>query len=200
MLASQPPSLAKKVHGRFGNAVYLGPEVGSASHIVQFCLRDGSYKVARSARIRMIVPLTFEVEGLRGVCRLLKNRSAEAQRALPDMKAENVRDVPIPNSATRGPPREWVNEHGPTPRHRSYNIRGIDDSKAVHTQRCRDRYIEFLRQSFNPDPILLDEREKDLNALEVPEVVERAFQNQDEGDYRPWIGCFRQRTRTSSTG
>ena len=185
VLASPPPSLVKEVHGRFGNAVYLGPEVGSASHIVQFRLHDGSYKVARSARIRMIVPLTFEVGGLRGICRLLKNRSAEAQRALPDMKAENVRDVPIPNSATRGPLREWVSEHGPTPRCRSCNIRGIDDSKAVHTQRCRDRYAEFLRQSFNPDPILLDEHEKDFNALDVPEVVERAFQNQDEGDELP---------------
>ena len=123
--------------------------------------------------------------GLRGICRLLKNRSAEAQRALPDTQAENVRDMPKPNSATRGPPRQWINEHGPTAPCRSCNIRGIDDSKAVHTQRCRDRYAEFLRQSFNPDPILLDEHEKDLGALEVLEVVERAFQDPDGGDELP---------------
>ena len=106
-------------------------------------------------------------------------------RALPDLQAKTVRDMPIPNSATRGPPQEWINERGPTPRCRSCNICGIDDSKAVRTQRCRDRYAEFLRQSFNPDPILLDEREKDLGDLEVPEVVEWAFQDQDGGDELP---------------
>ena len=60
MLATPPPSLRDKITGRYGQAAYLGPEVASGSHIVQFRLRDGSYKVARSARIRMVVPVTFE--------------------------------------------------------------------------------------------------------------------------------------------
>ena len=50
VLATPPPSLRDKITGRYGQAAYLGPEVASGSHIVQFRLRDGSYKVARSRR------------------------------------------------------------------------------------------------------------------------------------------------------
>ena len=86
VLATPPPSLRDKITGRYGQAAYLGPEVASGSHIVQFRLRDGSYKVARSARIRMFVPVTFELSCLRGVCRLLPGRSAEAARESPRIR------------------------------------------------------------------------------------------------------------------
>ena len=78
MLATPPPSLRDKITGRYGNASYLGPEVGSGSHIVQFRLRDGSLKIARAAHIRMLVPLTFELSSLKGLCRLLPGRAGEA--------------------------------------------------------------------------------------------------------------------------
>ena len=50
MLATPPPSLREKITRHHGNASYLGPEVGSGSHIVQFRLRDGFLKIARAAR------------------------------------------------------------------------------------------------------------------------------------------------------
>ena len=175
VLAIPPPSLRDKITGRYGQAAYLGPEVASGSHIVQFRLRDGSYKVARSARIRMVVPVTFELSCLRGVCRLLPGRSAEAAREFPRIEGENVRDLPLPDTATRGPPREWVEEHGRTPRCRVCRARGIDVSKAYHSPDCRRRYAEFIKNSFDPSRFLLNERQAGLEGYEG-DLGEQAFQ------------------------
>ena len=157
VLATPPPSLRDKITGRYGHASYLGPEVGCGSHIVQFRLRDGSLKIARSARIRMLIPLTFEVSSLRGVCRLLPGRSDDAQKRLPIAEGENIRDLPLPNTATRGPPPEWIAENGRTPRCRACRLRGLPADKAWHTQKCRERYAEFVRNSFDPSRAILDQ-------------------------------------------
>ena len=175
VLATPPPSLRDKITGRYGQAAYLGPEVASGSHIVQFRLRDGSYKVARSARIRMVVPVTFELSCLRGVCRLLPGRSAEAAREFPRIEGKNERDLPLPDTATRGPPREWVEEHGRTPRCRVCRARGIDVSKAYHSPDCRRRYAEFIKNSFDPSRFLLNERQAGLEDYEG-DLGEQAFQ------------------------
>ncbi|CAE6939115.1 unnamed protein product [Symbiodinium sp. CCMP2592] len=155
VLATPPPSLRDKITGRYGHAAYLGPEVGSGSHIVQFRLRDGTLKIARSARIRMLVPLTFEVSSLKGVCRMLPGRRDDAQKKLPESTGENVHDLPLPNTATRGPPPNWIEENGRTPRCRACRLRGFPADKAWHTQRCRDRYAEFVRNSFDPSRAIL---------------------------------------------
>ena len=162
VVATPPPSLRDKITGRHGQAAYLGPEVASGSHIVQFRLRDGSYKIARSARIRMVVPVTFELSCLRGVCRLLPGRSAEAAREFPRIEGENVRDLPLPDVETRGPPREWIEEHGRTPRCRVCRARGIDVSKAYRSPACRKRYADFIKNSFDPAKFLLDEGQAEL--------------------------------------
>ncbi|CAE7823444.1 TY1B-NL2 [Symbiodinium sp. CCMP2592] len=157
VLATPPPSLRDKITGRYGHAAYLGPEVGSGSHIVQFRLRDGTLKIARSARIRMLVPLTFEVSSLKGVCRMLPGRRDNAQKKLPESSGDNVRDLPLPNTATRRPPPEWIEENGRTPRCRACRLRDFPADKAWHTQRCRDRYAEFVRNSFDPSRAILDQ-------------------------------------------
>ncbi|CAE7591036.1 unnamed protein product [Symbiodinium sp. CCMP2592] len=157
VLATPPPSLRDKITGRYGHAAYLGPEVGSGSHIVQFRLRDGTLKIARSARIRMLVPLTFEVSSLKGVCRMLPGRRDDSQKKLPESSGDNVRDLPLPNTATRGPPPEWIEENGRTPRCRACRLRGFPADKAWHTQKCRDRYAEFVRNSFDPSRAILDQ-------------------------------------------
>ena len=157
VLATPPPSLRDKITGRYGNASYLGPEVGSGSHIVQFRLRDGSLKIARAARIRMLVPLTFELSSLKGLCRLLPGRAGEAQRQLPATDGENIRDLPLPNTTSRGPPPEWMEKNGRTPRCRACRLRGFLAEKAWHTQKCRDRYAEFVRNSFDPNRAILDQ-------------------------------------------
>ena len=175
VLATPPPSLRDKITGRYGQAAYLGPEVASGSHIVQFRLRDGSYKVARSARIRMVVPVTFELSCLRGVCRLLPGRSAEAAREFPRIEGENVRDLPLPDTATKGPPREWIEQYGRTPRCRVCRARGIDVSKSYHSPDCRRRYAEFIKNSFDPSRFLLNEGQSGLEDYEG-DLGEQAFQ------------------------
>ena len=157
VLATPPPSLRDKITGRYGNASYLGPEVGSGSHIVQFRLRDGSLKIARAARIRMLVPLTFELSSLKGLCRLLPGRAGEAQRQLPATDGENIRDLPLPNTTSRGPPPEWIEKNGRTPRCRACRLRGFPAEKAWHTQKCRGRYAEFVRNSFDPSRAIIDQ-------------------------------------------
>ena len=166
VLATPPPSLRDKIIGRYGQAAYLGLEVASGSHIVQFRLRDGSYKVARSARIRMVVPVTFELSCLRGVCRLLPGRSAEAAREFPRIEGENVRDLPLPDTATKGPPREWVEQYGRTPRCRVCRARGIDVCKAYHSPDCRRRYSEFIKNAFDLTRFLVNEGQSGLEDYE----------------------------------
>ena len=123
----------------------------------------------------MVVPVTFELSCLRGVCRLLPGRSAEAAREFPRVEGENVRDLPLPGTATRGPPREWIEEHGRTPRCRVCRARGIDVSKAYHRPDCRRRYAEFLKNSFDPSRFLLNERQAGLEDYEG-DLGEQAFQ------------------------
>ncbi|OLP75357.1 hypothetical protein AK812_SmicGene44859 [Symbiodinium microadriaticum] len=120
-------------------------------------LRDGSLKIARAARIRVLVPLTFELSSLRGLCRLLPGRAGEAQRQLPATDGENIRDLPLPNTTSRGPPPEWIEKNGRTPRCRACRLRGLPAEKAWHTQKCRDRYADFVRNSFEPSRAIIDQ-------------------------------------------
>ena len=199
VLATPPPSLRDKITGRYGHASYLGPEVNGGSHIVQFRLRDGSLKIARAARVRMLGPLTFELSSLKGLCRLLSGRADDAQRKLPEVEGENVRDLPLPNTATRGPPPEWIAENGRTPRCRACRLRGLPADKAWHTQQCRERYAEFIRNSFDPNRAILDQApiEEEQGAggdighdfdddlgLDLPEGVEPHL-DEDLAEYEP---------------
>ena len=99
------PSLAKKVHGRFGNAACLGLECSDPN-------------------------------------------DCSTYSALPDMKAENVpcQFRTVPHVKFRTVPHVIHHGNGSISMvlHPDTAPRGIDDSKAVHTQR-RDRYAEFLR-------------------------------------------------------
>ncbi|OLQ05109.1 Retrovirus-related Pol polyprotein from transposon TNT 1-94 [Symbiodinium microadriaticum] len=105
----------------------------------------------------MLVPLTFELSSLKGLCRLLPGRAGEAQRQLPATDCENIRDLPLPNTTSRGPPSEWVEKNGRTPRCRACRLRGFPAEKAWHTQKCRDRYAEFVRNSFDPSRAIIDQ-------------------------------------------
>ncbi|CAE7433195.1 emm6 [Symbiodinium sp. CCMP2592] len=98
-----------------------------------------------------------EVSSLKGVCRMLPGRRDDAQKKLPESSGDNVRDLPLPNTATRGPPPEWIEENGRTPRCRACRLRGFPADKAWHTQKCRDRYAEFVRNSFDPSRAILDQ-------------------------------------------
>ncbi|CAE7772789.1 unnamed protein product, partial [Symbiodinium microadriaticum] len=102
----------------------------------------------------MLVPLTFELSSLKGLCRLLPGRAGEAQRQLPATDGENIRDLPLPNTTSRGPPPEWVEKNGRTPRCRACRLRGFPAEKA---QKCRDRYAEFVRNSFDPSRAIIDQ-------------------------------------------
>ena len=177
MLATPPPSLKDKITGRYGQAAYLGPDIASGSHIAQFRLRDGSFKIARAAR--MVVPVTFELSCLRGLCHLLPGRSAEAARKFPEVEGGEVRDLLLPNVETRGPPREWIEEHGKTPRRRVCRARGIDVSKALHSPACRKRYAEFIQNAFDPAKFLLDEAQAELEGGEE-DLGERGFSREAE--------------------
>ena len=123
----------------------------------------------------MVVPVTFELSCLRGVCRLLPGRSAEAAREFPRIEGENVRDLPLPDTATKGPPREWIEQYGRTPRCRVCRARGIDVSKAYHSPDCRRRYAEFIKNSFDPSRFLLNEGQSGLEDYEG-DLGEQAFQ------------------------
>ena len=194
ILATPPPSLRQFITGRYGQAAYLGPEVAGGSHLVQFRLKDGSLKIARSARIRMLVPMTFELSALRGICRMLPERAGDVVRGLPAVDQGNMRDLPIPNTETRGPPASWVEENGRTPRCRACRLRGVPADKAWHTQKCRDRYAAYVKSSFDPNQFVLDDAQHELEIEGVElDLGSRAFGELDVGlelpddvqDYEP---------------
>ena len=145
-----PPSVAHLVNGRLCKGAYLGPEVASASHwvrAVRVQLNSGEFRIVRSPKIRMLMPLRYEVGLLRG---MLPGRDRPPD--VPPLEVDAMRALPLPNTNTntRGP-QEWTAEHGKTPRCRACKIKGFDSDKALHTPACRARCAKFLRESFSPE-------------------------------------------------
>ena len=124
VLCMPPPSVAHLVNGHLCKGAYLGPEVASASHWVRVQLNTGEFRIVRSPKIRMIMPLRYEVGLLRGICRLLPGRDRPPDA--PTLEIDTLRALPLPNTNTRGPPKEWIAEHGKTPRCRACKIKGFD--------------------------------------------------------------------------
>ncbi|CAE7217670.1 unnamed protein product [Symbiodinium sp. CCMP2592] len=75
-------------------------------------------------------------------------RSDDALKRLPAAEEENIRDLPSPNRATRGPPQNGSQKTEERP------------GKVWHTQKCRERYAEFVRKSFDPSRTILDQAKK----------------------------------------
>ena len=53
--------------------------------------------------------------------------------------------------------RQSGSKNGRTPRCRACRLRGLPADKAWHTQKCRDRYAAFVRNSFEPSRANLDQ-------------------------------------------
>ena len=136
----------------------------------------------RSPKIRMLMPLRYEVGLLRGVCRLLPGRDRPPDA--PPLEVDAMRALPLPNTNTRGPPKEWIAEHGKTPRCRACKIKGFDSDKALHTPACRARYAKFLKESFSPEATVAQDRELDQEMgfdPAVPDLGDLGFEGL--GDY-----------------
>ena len=182
VLCMPPPSVAHLVNGRLCKGAYLGPEVASASHWVRVQLNSGEFRIVRSPKIRMLMPLRYEVGLLRGVCRLLPGRDRPPD--VPPLEVDAMKALPLPNTNTRGPPKEWIAEHGKTPRCRACKIKGFDSDKALRTPACRARYAKFLRESFSPEATIAQDRELDQELgfdPAVPDLGDLGFEGL--GDY-----------------
>ena len=182
VLCMPPPSVAHLVNGRLCKGAYLGPEVASASHWVRVQLNSGEFRIVRSPKIRMLMPLRYEVGLLRGICRLLPGRDRPPD--VPPLEVDAMKALPLPNTNTRGPPKEWIAEHGKTPRCRACKIKGFDSDKALHTPACRARYAKFLRESFSPEATIAQDRELDQELgfdPAVPDLGDLGFEGL--GDY-----------------
>ena len=55
--------------------------------------------------------------------------------------------------------------------------RGVDVSKAWRTEKCRARYSEFIKNSFDPDKAILGDSQVELD-VEVGDLGERAFERE----------------------
>ncbi|OLP83685.1 Retrovirus-related Pol polyprotein from transposon TNT 1-94 [Symbiodinium microadriaticum] len=76
-------------------------------------------------------------------------------------EVDAMRALPLPNTNTRGPPKEWIAEHGKTP-----------------------RYAKFLRESFSPEATIAQDRELDQELgfdPAVPDLGDLGFEGL--GDY-----------------
>ena len=95
-----------------------------AKPIVQDKLLDGSLKVGRASKIRMLVPITYELGMLRGCCRQTPGHEQQQPAIQASKEAPGTIDLPIVNSQLLGPPPEWIAQHGRTPKCRVCKARG----------------------------------------------------------------------------
>ncbi|OLQ14371.1 hypothetical protein AK812_SmicGene1465 [Symbiodinium microadriaticum] len=104
------------------------------------------------------------VSFLERCCRELPSASLEQVAKDPHAYAFEVdamKALPLPNTNTRGPPKEWIAEHGKTP-----------------------RYAKFLRDSFSPEATIAQDRELDQELgfdPAVPDLGDLGFEGL--GDY-----------------
>ncbi|OLP80292.1 Retrovirus-related Pol polyprotein from transposon TNT 1-94 [Symbiodinium microadriaticum] len=113
----------------------------NAERAIRYHIEEGSALTPeqrcrqKSPKIRMLMPLRYEVDAMRA--------------------------LPLPNTNTRGPPKEWIAEHGKTP-----------------------RYAKFLRESFSPEATIAQDRELDQELgfdPAVPDLGDLGFEGL--GDY-----------------
>ena len=124
------------VDAKYARGVYLGPVLGSTGHQVRIRLDSGETKLIVAPGLKLLYPLRYDASLLDGA------KSLEG--FVPPLDEERFRELHLPYVPGGGPSKEWVREHGGTPR--CPGCSG-EATSSRHSVRCVRRYQRWLRDA-----------------------------------------------------
>ena len=141
-------SSKEEVDAKYARGVYLGPVLGSTGHQVRIRLDSGETKLIVAPGLKLLYPLRYDASLLDGAKAL--------EGFVPPLDEERFRELHLPYVPGGGPSKEWVREHGGTPK-----CPGCSEeaTSSRHSVRCVRRYQRWLRdavdnalEEFDRDP------------------------------------------------
>ena len=129
-------SSKEEVDAKYARGVYLGPVLGSTGHQVRIRLDSGETKLIVAPGLKLLYPLRYDASLLDGAKAL--------EGFVPPLDEERFRELHLPYVPGGGPSKEWVREHGGTPR-----CPGCSEeaTSSRHSVRCVRRYQRWLRDA-----------------------------------------------------
>ena len=129
-------SSKEEVDAKYARGVYLGPVLGSTGHQVRVRLDSGETKLIVAPGLKLLYPLRYDASLLDGAKAL--------EGFVPPLDEERFRELHLPYVPGGGPSKEWVREHGGTPR-----CPGCSEeaTSSRHSVRCVRRYQRWLRDA-----------------------------------------------------
>eukprot|EP00439_Symbiodinium_sp_Y106_P031063 s8487_g3.t1 len=159
-------SSKEEVDAKYARGVYLGPVLGSTGHQVRIRLDSGETKLIVAPGLKLLYPLRYDASlldgrldsgetklivapGLKLLYPLRYDASLlDGAKALegfvPPLDEERFRELHLPYVPGGGPSKEWIREHGGTPR-----CPGCSEeaTSSRHSVRCVRRYQRWLRDA-----------------------------------------------------
>ena len=124
------------VDAKYARGVYLGPVLGSTGHQVRIRLDSGETKLIVAPGLKLLYPPRYDASLLDGAKAL--------EGFVPPLDEERFRELHLPYVPGGGPSKEWVREHGGTPR--CPGCSG-EATSSRHSVRCVRRYQRWLRDA-----------------------------------------------------
>ena len=140
VFAKVSKSSREEVDSKYARGVYLGPVLGSTGHLVHIRLDSGETKKVIAPGLKRLYPLRYDASLLEG--------ATVPDGFLPPPDGDRFRELHLPYVPGGGPSKDWVDQHGKTPK-----CAGCSEAatSSRHSQRCvrRYRYQKWLRDSID---------------------------------------------------
>ncbi|CAE7578587.1 GIP [Symbiodinium sp. CCMP2592] len=129
-------SSKEEVDTKYARGVYLGPVLGSTGHQVRIRLDSGETKLIVAPGLKLLYPLRNDASLLDGARPL--------EGFVPPLDEERFRELHLPYVPGGGPSKEWIREHGGTPK-----CPGCSEeaTSSRHSIKCVRRYQRWLRDA-----------------------------------------------------
>ncbi|CAE7380119.1 RE1 [Symbiodinium sp. CCMP2592] len=129
-------SSKEEVDTKYARGVYLGPVLGSTGHQVRIRLDSGETKLIVAPGLKLLYPLRYDASLLDGARPL--------EGFVPPLDEERFRELHLPYVPGGGPSKEWIREHGGTPK-----CPGCSEeaTSSRHSIKCVRRYQRWLRDA-----------------------------------------------------
>ena len=155
VFAKVSKSSREEVDSKYARGVYLGPVLGSTGHLVHIRLDSGETKKVIAPGLKLLYPLRYDASLLEG--------ATVPDGFLPPPAGDRFRELHLPYVPGGGPSKDWVDQHGRTPK-----CPGCSEAatSSRHSQRRVRRYQKWLRDSIDgtledlaqePPPAVADE-------------------------------------------
>ena len=170
-------SSKEEVDAKYARGVYLGPVLGSTGHQVRIRLDSGETKLIVAPGLKLLYPLRYDASLLDGAKAL--------EGFIPPLDEERFRELHLPYVPGGGPSKEWVREHGGTPR-----CPGCSEeaTSSRHSVRCVRRYQRWLRDAVDN---ALEELDRDPPPAQGPPAKRVRFGDSEVREFFGALGAFR---------